>query len=144
MTPVNVLKVKRVREDAAEDISIVWTAKKVAKIMVGPYCGASELYNTFGKEEVDERVQELDQGRKALKEHRLDGDRVLMVTQLVPMKFRIAGVMTHAVTFFYHQLWRAQEGVQPAGPGSVDEPGHQALQHPCLEHSASRWLSDHE
>ena len=35
-----------------------------------------EMYNTFGKKEVDEGVQELSQSKKALREHRLEGDRV--------------------------------------------------------------------
>ena len=62
--------------------------------------GDSKMYDTFGKKEVDKRVPELNHGKKALWEHCLEGDRVLMVVQSVPMKYRITGAVTQAVTFF--------------------------------------------
>ena len=58
------------------------------------------MYDTFGKKEVNERMRELNQGKNALREHRLEGDRVLKVVQSVPMKYGIAGAVALAVTFF--------------------------------------------
>ena len=60
----------------------------------------SEIDNTFVKKEVNKRVRELDEGKKALLKQRIEGERVLMVIQMVPMKHGIAGGIAQAITFF--------------------------------------------
>ena len=45
--------------------------------------GSSELYNTLGKKDVDKRMRELSEAKKALQKHRIEGERVLMVVQTV-------------------------------------------------------------
>ena len=101
------MKVKSFRRDTAEDLSRMWSAEKIAKVEVGRYCqvnfqedGTSEMYKSFGKEQVDEMVRKLEQGKKARQEHALDGDKVLLVVQSIPMKYGVAGGVTSAVTFF--------------------------------------------
>ena len=55
--------------------------------------GSSKMYDTFGKKEVDEGLRELSQSKKALREHRLEGDVVLRVVQSLPMKYGISGAV---------------------------------------------------
>ena len=105
MTSVNILRATSMREVDTDDISDVRSPTSVTRfehdverafIEVNfMEDGTSEMYDTFGKKEVDERVRELNQGEKAVREHRLEGDRVLMVAQSVPMKYGIAGVGRH-------------------------------------------------
>ena len=58
------------------------------------------MYETFGKAEVDKRVEEFKQGKKALAEPALDGDIVLLTVQTIPTKYRLGGAEASAAFFF--------------------------------------------
>jgi hypothetical protein len=52
------------------------------------------------KKQVDERERELKQAKKELREHTLEGDKVLMVIQAILMKYGLGGALGMAITFF--------------------------------------------
>ena len=60
--------------------------------------GSFGMCDTFGKKEVDKKDQKLSQGKTALRKHRLEGDRILRVVQVVPMEHGTAGAVAQAVT----------------------------------------------
>ena len=107
MTSVNVLMVSGMREYDTKDIPEGQGSTGVmecepdgerAHVKVNfMEDGSSEL---FYKEDVNERVRELNEGKKALRSHRIEGKTVLMVVQTVPMKYGNHGAITEAVTFF--------------------------------------------
>ena len=61
---------------------------------------AAEVYEVYGKEEIEERAREVEEAKKSLAEYNLDGDKVLLVIQSIPMMYGLGGAQVHVTTFF--------------------------------------------
>ena len=57
-------------------------------------------YEMCGAAKVDDRVEDFEQGKKVLTELVLDGDRVLLTVQAIPLKYGLGRAKTSVVTFF--------------------------------------------
>ena len=58
------------------------------------------MSSNLSREQVEDRKKELERAEKACKEKILEGDRVLMTLQAVPMKYGPAGLAKEVVAFY--------------------------------------------
>ena len=110
MTSVNVMMATGMRDNDTKDIPASRSPTVESEFEPGvkrTYVkvnftedGYFELYNTFGKKDVNERIRELNEGKKALRKHRIEVEWVLMVVQTVPMKYGFRGAVVDTITFF--------------------------------------------
>ena len=98
-----------------------WSRENITKVEVGQYAQVNfcsndlevgrdavqvnfkepaGMYKLYGKAEVDKTVKEFEQGKKALTEPALDGDRVLLTVQTIFMKYWLGSAKACVVAFF--------------------------------------------